>query len=136
MSIQTRASRARRPRPAGNFELHAWFFMRITGLALVVLALTHWTIMHFMNRLATENAAWIQNRYTNILWPLFDAVMLIFAMLHGTNGARYVVDDLIRNRTANVIVKGLLFTASFIFIVFGLIVIFMIPSANVQGAAH
>ena len=125
-----RKVRAQKSKPSGAFELQAWFFMRVSGLFLVVLALTHWTIMHFMNRLASENALWIQNRYKNVFWPTFDAVMLLFAMLHGANGARYVIDDYVRNRTANVIAKGLLYSLTFIFIVFGLVVIFQIPNAN------
>lgn len=122
---------SRRIRPTGSFELQAWFFMRVTGLVLVLLTLTHWTIMHFINRLSVQNSAWIVARYQNVFWPTFDAVMLLFAMLHGTNGARMVIDDYIPGRTANMLVKGLLYTASFVFIVFGLITIFMLPSAKV-----
>jgi len=132
-TVTNRPSRAatRRARPTGAFELHAWFFMRVTGLVLVVLALTHWTIMHFINRLSVQNSAWIVARYQNVFWPTFDAVMLLFAMLHGTNGARYVIDDYIRGRTANMLAKGLLYTASFVFIVLGLITIFMLPHVKI-----
>ncbi|HEY3268531.1 MAG TPA: succinate dehydrogenase [Armatimonadota bacterium] len=130
--ISARRSRAQRTRPTGTFELHAWFFMRVTGLALVVLALTHWTIMHFINRLAVENSAWIVNRYQNVLWPTFDATMLLFAMLHGTNGLRYIIDDYLHGRTINMLAKGLLYAVSAIFILLGLITIFMLPHTKVQ----
>jgi succinate dehydrogenase / fumarate reductase membrane anchor subunit len=124
-------TRTPRPKPSGTFELQAWFFMRVTGLALVLLALTHWTIMHFMNRLSTETSAWIVGRYQNVAWPLFDATMLLFAMLHGTNGARYIIDDYVHSRPLNVLAKAVLYTASFVFILFGLITIFMLPHAKV-----
>lgn len=123
--------RTQRSKPSATFELQAWFFMRVSGLALVLLALTHWTIMHFINRLGTENAAWIVGRYQNVAWPLFDATMLLFAMLHGTNGARYVIDDYVHYRPLNVIAKAVLYTASFVFILFGLITIFMLPHTKV-----
>jgi succinate dehydrogenase / fumarate reductase membrane anchor subunit len=131
-TVANRPSRAagRRARPSGSFELHAWFFMRVTGLALVVLALTHWTIMHFINRLSAENSQWIVARYQNVFWPTFDAVMLLFAMLHGTNGTRMLIDDFIRGRTANMMAKGILYTVSFVFIVLGLITIFMLPNVK------
>lgn len=129
MAVITRTSR---PKPSGNLEVQAWFFMRVSGLALVVLALTHWTIMHFINRLGVENSAWIVARYQNVAWPLFDATMLLFAMLHGTNGVRYIIDDYISSRAWNVIAKGVLYTASFVFILFGLITIFMLPHAKVS----
>lgn len=35
---------ARRPR-RGNFEMAAWVFMRVSGVALLILVLTHLTIM-------------------------------------------------------------------------------------------
>jgi succinate dehydrogenase / fumarate reductase membrane anchor subunit len=127
------ASRTQRPKPSGTFEVQAWFFMRISGLALVLLAMTHWTIMHFMNRLGAENSAWIVARYQNIAWPLFDSAMLLFAMLHGTNGLRYIIDDYIHNRAWNVLAKAVLYTAVFVFILFGLITIFMLPHTKVGG---
>jgi succinate dehydrogenase / fumarate reductase membrane anchor subunit len=131
-TVTNRPARAagRRGRPTGTFELHAWFFMRVSGLALVVLALVHWTIMHFMNRLSVENSQWIVARYQNVFWPTFDAVMLLFAMLHGTNGTRMLIDDFIRGRTANMLAKGILYTVSFVFIVLGLITIFMLPNVK------
>ena len=123
----------RRAKPSGDFELHAWFFMRLSGLLLLILALTHWTIMHFIHRLRELDAAWIVNRYQNVFWPTFDAVLLVFALLHGTNGVRYLIDDYVRNRTWNMIAKGVLYLASFVFLVLGLIVIFMIPGVKVAG---
>lgn len=131
-TVANRPSRSagRRARPTGAFEMHAWFFMRVTGLVLVLLTLTHWTIMHFMTRLSVQNSQWIVNRYQNIFWPTFDAIMLLFAMAHGTNGARYIIDDFIPGRVANMITKGILYTASFVFIVFGLITIFMLPNVK------
>lgn len=124
--------RVTRPRTSNNWEMHAWFFMRVTGLALVVLALTHWTLMHFINRLSVQNSDWIVARYQNVFWPTFDGVLLVFAMLHGTNGLRYIIDDYIHNRTWNMLVKGILYTASFAFILLGLITIFMLPTVKVR----
>jgi succinate dehydrogenase / fumarate reductase membrane anchor subunit len=56
--------------------------------------------------------------------------MLLFAMLHGTNGTRMLIDDFIRGRTANMMAKGILYTVSFVFIVLGLITIFMLPNVK------
>ena len=128
---RTPGSTGRRLRPqTGSFELQAWFFMRVSGLVLVVLALTHWTIMHFMNRLSVQNSEWIVARYQNVFWPTFDAVMLLFAMVHGTNGVRMLVDDYIRGRTANMVAKGILYAGAFAFIVLGLVTIFMLPNVK------
>lgn len=130
--MATSVRRGQRAKPSGGFEVQAWFFMRISGLALVLLAMTHWTIMHFLNRLGAENSAWIVARYQNVAWPLFDATMLLFAMLHGTNGMRYIIDDYLHNRAINVLAKAVLYTAAFVFILFGLITIFMLPHTKVS----
>jgi succinate dehydrogenase / fumarate reductase, membrane anchor subunit len=44
-----RASYGRHVKPAGGFELQAWYFMRISGLVLVFLALGHLFITHILN---------------------------------------------------------------------------------------
>ena len=129
-SSQPGRSFAQRSKPAGNLELQLWFFMRASGLALMILAVTHWTIMHFMHRLSELNAGWIVARYQNVLWPTFDALMLLFALAHGTNGLRYIIDDYVRNKTWNLLAKSVLYMASTIFIILGLIVIFMIPGVK------
>jgi len=42
-------ARAGRPRPQGSgWELAVWYLMRLTGLALFVLALTHFLIVHLV----------------------------------------------------------------------------------------
>ena len=42
-------SRSGRPRPqSGGFELAAWYFMRLSGVALFVLALAHFSLVHFL----------------------------------------------------------------------------------------
>jgi succinate dehydrogenase / fumarate reductase, membrane anchor subunit len=130
--LRRRGNPERRVRGIGGFEVHAWFFMRISGLLLVILALWHWTIMHFMNRLHVQSADWIIERYQNVFWPTFDMVLLIFAMVHGTNGMRYIIDDYVRNPTYRVLALGLLYGLAFIFTVLGAIVIVMIPFSGGQ----
>ena len=51
MKSVKRTDWGRRTPPIGgsNFELYAWFFMRISGLFLVLLAAGHMFIMHVFN---------------------------------------------------------------------------------------
>ena len=55
MKSVKRTDWGRRTPPIGgsNFELYAWFFMRISGLFLVLLADGHMIIMHVFNDTAT-----------------------------------------------------------------------------------
>ena len=52
LGIEAPRSRTRRParsRSRSNFELHAWIFMRISGIVLVVLVLGHLLIMNILD---------------------------------------------------------------------------------------
>ncbi len=82
-----------RPAPSGGFELFAWWFMRVSGLVLVFLALGHLFIMHVIHNVGTLDYAFVAARYRTPFWRTYDWLMLTLALLHGLNGARTVVDD-------------------------------------------
>ena len=46
-------------KPGGGYELFMWYFMRLSGLALVLLAVGHLFIMHILNNVETINYAFI-----------------------------------------------------------------------------
>ena len=55
------ASRNRRSRQ--SFETWQWFFMRISGLVLVVLALGHFALTHILNDVTDTNAEFVGQRW-------------------------------------------------------------------------
>ena len=87
-----------RPRPAGNFELYAWLFTRVSAVVLAGMALFHLLYMHI--GLGVEALSWqlIAWRWRSPVWRIFDVVLLAFALLHGANGLRIVLDDYIRGK--------------------------------------
>jgi succinate dehydrogenase / fumarate reductase membrane anchor subunit len=94
----------RRVKPAGGFELRAWYFMRISGLVLVLLALGHLFVMHILNSVDTINYEFVVNRWTEpgfgYFWRIWDLLMINLAVLHGFNGLRQILDEyLIRARS-------------------------------------
>ena len=92
MALYTRAGRAR-PQRSG-FELGVWYLMRLTGLALFVLALGHFSITHFIFDPATQTAQWIvDDRWGSVLWRTVDWLMLTMVVLHSFLGVRTVVQD-------------------------------------------
>jgi len=99
---------ARRKR---SFETWSWFFMRLSGLALVFLALIHFTITHIANDVVTTNYAFVAERWDNPLWRLFDWSLLALALAHGLTGLRRIIDDYVRRppvrRMATVALFGL-----------------------------
>ena len=89
-----------RERPGGGFELAAWLFMRVSGVALLFLALGHLAVMHFINTVDTISFQFVVDRFTDPVWGpfwrLYDWLLLMLALTHGINGLRNVVDDVLR----------------------------------------
>ncbi|HUQ63460.1 MAG TPA: succinate dehydrogenase, hydrophobic membrane anchor protein [Acidimicrobiales bacterium] len=83
-----------------SFEAQSWLFMRLSGVALVVLALLHFAITHITNDVVDTNYAFVAQRWNDPLWRVFDWALLALALLHGLNGVRWIVDDYVRNPKA------------------------------------
>ncbi len=113
-----------RPRPEGNLELYAWFFMRISGLLLLVLALGHLAIMHIFNSVHTIDYDFVARRWNSLFWRTYDFTLLLLAMLHGANGVRYIIDDYVHQPGRRVFTLSVLYTAVFLFLIIGGMVIF------------
>jgi succinate dehydrogenase / fumarate reductase membrane anchor subunit len=113
------AGTARSRRPKQSFETWSWFFMRVSGLLLVFLALTHFAITHIVNDVVDTDAAFVYRRWDNPLWRTFDWVLLALALLHGLNGMRWAIDDYIRSRPARAAVKAVLYTVSGVLFTYG-----------------
>ena len=90
----------RRARPqGGGFELAVWYLMRLTGVALFVLALTHYLILHVLYDPALQNADWITTvRWSSLFWRAFDWTLLMMVLFHAFMGLRTVVQDYTQGR--------------------------------------
>ncbi len=98
-----------------RFERAMWLFMRYSGLALVLLALSHFWVQHLL--IGTHAITTAQTvvfwgaqgqpiTLGNVLFRLYYAVMLVLAVGHGINGVRQVAYDYFGHRPA--IYKGLM----------------------------
>jgi succinate dehydrogenase / fumarate reductase, membrane anchor subunit len=106
------------PGGQGGFELASWFFMRVSGLILIFLALYHlvwWNLVIGVEHLDSQV---VIDRWRNPLWRLFNVALLVFAMLHGLNGARYSIEDYVRHPGWQVFIKAVVYL-----IVIGVLVI-------------
>jgi len=99
--------------------------MRLSGLALVFLALGHMFIMHVLVVMTgTEiDFAFVQSRWGTPFWRIYDLLLLLLAFVHGANGARVVIGDYVANRTARSLLIGFLLVVSGIWLVLGIAII-------------
>jgi len=116
----TPTSPAKRPR---NFETWSWFFMRLSGLALVFLALIHFSVTHIVNDVVDTDYDFVADRWSNPLWRIFDWLLLALALAHGLNGLRWIVGDYVRRPARRRLLLGLLFGISGLLFIGGTITI-------------
>jgi succinate dehydrogenase / fumarate reductase membrane anchor subunit len=127
MTLTTDPTPAERPtrkisqprRPRQNFETWSWFFMRVSGLILVFLALLHFAITHIINDVAETDAEFVAVRWDNPLWRMYDWALLALALLHGLNGLRWIIDDYVRAPGKRAAVKAVLYSISFSLFAYG-----------------
>jgi succinate dehydrogenase hydrophobic anchor subunit len=96
-----------RAKPGGGFELAVWYLMRLTGLGLFVLALSHFLITHVLYDPADQSASWITERWANLAVRTADWLMLAFVCFHAFMGLRVIVLDYTRGGTRTVLTMGL-----------------------------
>lgn len=117
-----------RPRPANNFELYSWFFMRISAVVMILLVGFHLFYMHVILGVDAIDFDVIAGRWQSPFWRLYDFFMLIFAWLHCANGTRIVLDDYVRHPGWRVLLKSILYIVVFILLVLGTYVVFTFKS--------
>ena len=110
--IQSGRARTASRRPKQNFETWSWFFMRVSGLVLLFLALTHFAITHIVNDVVETDANFVADRWDNPLWRLFDWTLLALGLLHGLNGLRWIIDDYVRSPGRRAAVKAVLYSVT------------------------
>ena len=122
--------RTRRRRPSGqrsktNFELYAWVFMRLSGLALIVLVLGHLLIMNVLDGgVQRINFGFVAGRWSSPFWRTWDLLMLWLAELHGANGLRTVINDYAERAQSRFWLKMLLYASATLVLTLGTLVIF------------
>ncbi|MGH3849707.1 MAG: hypothetical protein ACRDRT_08390 [Pseudonocardiaceae bacterium] len=91
-------------RPGG--EARSWMFMRMSGLALVLLSLVHFTLTHIVTDVVDTDMDFVTRRWAYPFWRVFDWLLLALALAHGLNGVRGIVGDYVSSRRARVVIMG------------------------------
>jgi succinate dehydrogenase / fumarate reductase membrane anchor subunit len=128
-AMSARVGPSGRLKPQGDrFETGVWYLMRLSGLALFVLVLTHYLILHVLHDPAEQDASWIaQFRWSSTFWRVFDWSMLTLVLFHAFMGVRVVIGDLAGGRPAAILRYGLYLLWGFLFVI-GTIVVATLPN--------
>jgi succinate dehydrogenase / fumarate reductase membrane anchor subunit len=114
MATQTRP--LTRTRSGSRFELYAWFFTRVTGILLLLMAAFDLVYANLVggpsNLYAAAQMRWaffpisfhvqstsveVAPNFSNPLWQAFSFLLIAFAATHALNGLRVVLEDYIRH---------------------------------------
>lgn len=110
-------------RPRVNTEAWSWYFMRISGLVLLFLALLHFFVTHILHDVVSTDAAFVAARWQNPLWRLYDWVLLTLGLLHGVNGLRFIMNDYINAPWKRAASKGVVYSVVLSLFAYGTITI-------------
>ena len=133
-SVQVSPVSRGRMRPRGSRrEVIVWYTMRVSGLMLFVLALAHFSILHFIYDPGAQTADFIANeRWNNFFWRAFDWLLLMNVLFHGFLGVRTVVTDYVKRPGLREGTLLLLYTTAVLLFIIGTQVILTLP--NPTGA--
>jgi succinate dehydrogenase / fumarate reductase membrane anchor subunit len=115
----------------GGFETFSWYFFRVSGIALIFLAIIHLLLNHVTTDVACTSYQLVEIRYGNPFWRLYDWLLLTLGLLHGMNGLRVVVDDYVQARGWRLSLQSLLAIVTLVFFLLGTITLIIF-----QGSPH
>ncbi len=100
-----------------NLERRAFLFMRLSGAALLLLAVGHMMIQHVLNSSQNLTLQFVAQQWSSWGWRVYDMLLLFFAITHGFNGLRNVLEDYVHNRNAVKWINRFLFVFAFLTII-------------------
>ncbi len=106
-------------KPVGGFEYGSWLYMRLSGIAILVLVSIHLIYVHFVHGVDQVNYKFVATRWSSPAVLAMDVALLIIALLHGANGVRILIDDYIRSKSRRNFLHGALYVVTAFLLVFG-----------------
>lgn len=80
-----------------NFERYAYLFMRLSGISLLLLAVGHVILNLVLTGVHNLSLQLVADRWSSWGWRVYSMLLLIFAVTHGYNGLRNILEDYIHN---------------------------------------
>src|SRR5574340_265200 len=79
-----------------NYDQVAWKWMRYSAILLIPLVGIHIVLQDVIVGVHSMDIGYVAERWANIFWRVYDALLLGFAMAHGMNGLRQVTLDFVK----------------------------------------
>jgi succinate dehydrogenase / fumarate reductase membrane anchor subunit len=119
-----------------NFERYAFLFMRLSGVLLLLLAVGHMMIQHVLRDVHSLTLQVVQDVWRSWGWRVYDLLLLIFAILHGFNGLRQVLQDYIHKPSAVKTIGYVLVVLIVLTIIWSAVAIFTFDSGAIMATAN
>ncbi len=108
-----------------NWEKWGWVYMRVSGVALVVLIFGHL----FVNLVAGEGVnaidfAFVAGKWADPFYIVWDTLLLWLALIHGANGMRTLVNDYVYRPKVRKWTLRALFASTAVLLLLGTLVIY------------
>ena len=91
-----------------SFERRAFLYMRLSGALLLFLAVGHMVLQHLLNDVHDLSLQFVADQWSSWGWKVYDMLLLLFALSHGINGFRNVLEDYIHKAATVKIVNAVL----------------------------
>jgi succinate dehydrogenase / fumarate reductase membrane anchor subunit len=83
-----------------NKERTAFLFMRLSGVFLLFLAVSHVLVQHVVNSVHDLDIQFVIERWSSVTIKGIDLLLLYFALIHGINGLRNTLEDYVHSQKA------------------------------------
>ena len=80
-----------------SFDRGGWLFMRLSGVAMLILAVGHMVIQHILNSSANLSLEFVAVQWSSWGWKAYDILLLWMAIPHGIRGLNTILSDYIHN---------------------------------------
>jgi succinate dehydrogenase / fumarate reductase, membrane anchor subunit len=131
MALMYRGARAQ---PRAGFQLLSWYFFRLSGAALLLLALGHLFFTHYLNTPSATGWDFVSGRWVGPFWRTFDWLLLSLALVHGLNGVQLSVDDYIHKRQIRLAATTVLIILGYGFLALGTLTILVFSPTMARQA--
>lgn len=118
-------------KPGWNLEYVMWIFTRLSAVSITLLAamtmaaalfmgartkmqlgaLMRWTFFPNVNHVINTEVPNVTEVWANGFWQIMQILIVFFGVTHGFNGLRVVVEDYVKSRIWQVVIRSVIFLA-------------------------